>query len=533
MNIIRLFRGSEAIGSWVLGSRPLEVGRAASCDIAIEEAEIAARALLVLPQHGSVFLRAIDDSGALCEARVMPLGTRVAVGRHHALRRDYEPGGRSSSEAPPDWGEGGAAFELSVGDHQGARRVSVQRPIQVGSDPACDLVLCDAEVEAFHLRLEPCESGVVLRDLSQKGGVWLQGLQVYAALLRAQSCFTIGRSSLYLRRRGVGEGAQANWIAESPRIVETLAQAKRYARLDWPALIRGESGAGKEEIARTLHFESSRAKGPFVAVNAAALLPSLADSELFGHERGSFTGALQQHKGLFEQAQGGTLFLDEVGELPPSLQARLLRVLERFEIRRVGGRGDQSLDLRVVCATHRDLRAMVAAETFRADLYFRIARLVIEVPPLRERPEDILALSRHFLSQSSVELGPRRLSREANHRLLAYPWPGNVRELRNVVTTAALMPSGELIDAREIDLAIERVALPSSEGSAEEALPELLERFKGNVSALSRALGVPRSTLRDRLRHADAQRSPRASMAPPASSVGSALPEGALLLPAA
>jgi DNA-binding NtrC family response regulator len=236
-----------------------------------------------------------------------------------------------------------------------------------------------------------------------------------------------------------------------------------------------------------------------VPLNGGGLPRELIESELFGHERGAFTGAVQAHRGAFEQAHGGTLFLDEVAELPPDLQTRLLRVLESWHVRRVGSEAARRVDVRLVCATHKDLRAMVREGRFRSDLYYRIHRLVIEVPPLRVRPDDIACLARHFLLRMQSEVGERSLEPHALERLQAYPWPGNVRELRNVLELAAVDSDGEVIDLVSVDRSLRRVAEPSVLRPTADSLREALEQYGGNKSAAARALGIPRSTLRDRL----------------------------------
>jgi DNA-binding NtrC family response regulator len=199
-----------------------------------------------------------------------------------------------------------------------------------------------------------------------------------------------------------------------------MAEVDRFAGLSWPALIRGETGVGKEHIARALHERGRRQKGPFVPLNGGGLPRELIESELFGHERGAFTGAVQAHRGAFEQAHGGTLFLDEVAELPPDVQTRLLRVLETWQVRRVGSEAARRVDVRLVCATHKDLRTMVQEGLFRSDLYYRIHRLVLEVPPLRARPDDIAPLAQHFLHLMESEVGERCLGAQALERLYGY-----------------------------------------------------------------------------------------------------------------
>jgi DNA-binding NtrC family response regulator len=243
-------------------------------------------------------------------------------------------------------------------------------------------------------------------------------------------------------------------VGRAPALRHVLEQARRVARTRLPVLVTGESGTGKELLARALHELSAVGHGPMVAVNCGALTRELAESELFGHERGAFTGAGERKLGWFEEASGGTLVLDEIGELPLDLQPRLLRVLETGRLRRVGGQGEIAVDVRVVALTLRDLRREAARGRFRLDLYHRLAGCELRLPPLRERPGDILLLAEHFLAEATPELGAHALTPAALSRLLAYDWPGNARELRNTLRRAAVLSDG-LIEpaALALDLA--------------------------------------------------------------------------------
>ena len=227
-----------------------------------------------------------------------------------------------------------------------------------------------------------------------------------------------------------------------------LEQVEQVAPADAPVLVLGETGSGKEVVARAIHTRSRRAQGPFLRVNCGAIPPELVDSELFGHEKGSFTGAIGERKGWFERADGGTLFLDEIGELPPAAQVRLLRVLQDGLIERVGGERSVQVDVRIVAATHRDLEAMVGDGRFRQDLWYRIAVFPIPLPPLRERPSDIPAMAAHFALRASRRLGmpPLAPTTEDISLLVTYPWPGNVRELAAVIERAAILGNGERLD---------------------------------------------------------------------------------------
>jgi len=240
-------------------------------------------------------------------------------------------------------------------------------------------------------------------------------------------------------------------VGQAPALRRVLDQAARVARTRLPVLVTGESGTGKELLARALHDLSPVANGPFVAVNCGALARDLAESELFGHERGSFTGAGARKIGWFEEASGGTLVLDEVGELPLDLQPKLLRVLETGRLRRVGGQGEIAVNVRVVALTLRDLRRDASRGLFRIDLYHRLAGCELRLPSLRERPSDVALLTDHFLAELLPEFGPRTILAEAMSRLLAHDWPGNVRELRNTLRRAAAL-SDHAIDSTALGL---------------------------------------------------------------------------------
>ena len=269
-------------------------------------------------------------------------------------------------------------------------------------------------------------------------------------------------------------------------------------------LVTGESGTGKELVARRLHARSSRAKAPFVAVNAAALPETLAESELFGADKGAFTGADQPRAGRFEEANGGTLFLDEVGELPLPLQAKLLRALEERAVRRLGGVRETPVDVRLVAATNRDLASEAESGSFRRDLYFRLAVVVVNVPPLRERAGDVPLLAGHLAARLAARHGVAvpRLSAEALAALEAHSWPGNVRELRNVLERAVVVRGGEEIRAADLGLASRGPAAQSLDRThrEREALLEALRRTGGRREEAAKLLGVSVRTLYYRLK---------------------------------
>jgi DNA-binding NtrC family response regulator len=297
-------------------------------------------------------------------------------------------------------------------------------------------------------------------------------------------------------------------------VFETI---RKVAETDLTVLVRGESGTGKELVAQALHHRSPRSRGPFVAVNCAAIQRELVESELFGHERGAFTGADARRSGRFEDADGGTIFLDEIGDMPGETQAKVLRVLQERSFARVGGNRPVEVDVRVVAATHRPLEAEVRAGRFREDLYYRLRVVEIELPPLRERLEDVPALAVAFLEQLATRLGrPRmQITPGALALLVRHGWPGNVRELRNALERAAVLTAGETIDAPDLDLSPapgSPAAAPDPRLPFAEAKREAVARFErayllralrehgGNVSRTAAAIGMVRQSLQQKIR---------------------------------
>ncbi|MBI2469177.1 MAG: sigma-54-dependent Fis family transcriptional regulator [Candidatus Rokubacteria bacterium] len=303
----------------------------------------------------------------------------------------------------------------------------------------------------------------------------------------------------------------AGIIGESGRMQEVLSLVGRVASSDATVLIRGESGTGKELIAKAIHYASPRAAGPLVRVNCAALPENLLESELFGHEKGAFTGAVASRKGRFEVADGGSLFLDEIGDLPLHLQVKLLRVLQEREIERVGSSRPIPVDVRMLAATHRDLEALVRAGQFRDDLYYRINVVTVSLPPLRERREDIPLLVDHFLSTFAAKNGKaiRGLTREARDALLRYDYPGNVRELENLVERAVVLTRDDVIGLGDLPLGLAEAApetgdarsLPAAvEGLERRLIREALARAGGVQTAAAELLGISERVLRYKLR---------------------------------
>jgi two-component system NtrC family response regulator len=292
-------------------------------------------------------------------------------------------------------------------------------------------------------------------------------------------------------------------IGTSPPIQGIFTTIRKVATTDIPVLIIGESGTGKELAARAIHRLSSRSGGPFVAINCGAIPENLLESELFGHEKGSFTGAHMQRKGRIESAQGGTLFLDEVGELTPALQVKLLRYLQEQKIERVGGREEIEVDARVLAATNRNPKEAISEGKLREDLYYRLGVVVVALPPLRDRGEDIILLATAFLQRFSQETKKRiaGFTKGASMALEGHPWPGNIREMENRVRRAVIMAEGNKITAADLELEgpVARLDGRTLKEAREELQRELVQRalarHKGNISQAAQQLGISRPTL--------------------------------------
>ncbi len=324
-----------------------------------------------------------------------------------------------------------------------------KRTIRVGSAPENDLVLTDRGVSRYHCEIEALDSGYRLRDQASRNGVWLGRVRVREAILGGEVKLRLGKSTLLF---APADDSVEVTLTTADRFGEAIGGSgpmrelfdvlERVAPTDLTVLIEGETGTGKELLAEAIHHRSRRAAAPFVVVDCGSIPRDLMESELFGHVKGSFTGAIADKRGLFESAHGGTLFLDELGELDLDLQPKLLRVLERGEIRRVGASTPIPIDVRIVAATHRDILSDVTAGRFRQDLYYRLSVVKVRVPPLRERREDIPRIARalaHAIAEDYPEIGPPDLDglvAALGSRYRDYAWPGNVRELRNVVERA-------------------------------------------------------------------------------------------------
>jgi DNA-binding NtrC family response regulator len=413
--------------------------------------------------------------------------------------------------------------------------IAVDRTVSIGRDQSSSVVIPDLALSRRHCTIAPSADGVVLSDLESRNGTIVNGVPIRAQALKDGDQIRIGDSALIFvaaepaappAGEAVVEGStvaapivvddatpgamrftseltiEHDLIGQSPPMLEIYRRIARAAPTDSTVLVRGESGTGKELVARAIHANSARARGPFVAINCAAVPEGLMESELFGHERGAFTGAVAQKRGRIETAHGGTAFFDEIGELPLALQAKLLRVLQERQVERVGGTRAFPVDIRVVAATNRDLDAAVKDGTFRQDLFYRLNVIALPVAPLRHRNGDLPLLITYFVRRHASRCGRkvRGVTREARVRLLEYDWPGNVRELENAIERAIVMSTGEWIE--EDDLPEHLLEAPSRDEPADEGyhggvnrakrdlIARALERSGGNVAKAARLLSL-------------------------------------------
>ena len=404
----------------------------------------------------------------------------------------------------------------------------------VGTAPDNDLVLHDDTVSRRHCEIESLPEGVRVRDVGSTNGVFASGMRLHDAILSGAGTLWLGDTQLAITPLDeTVDRVQANAdrfgdvIGASGRMRELFADLERIACTDLTLLIEGETGTGKDAIAESVHRASPRTEGPFIVFDCGAVAPNLAESELFGHERGAFTGAIGARAGVFEQAHGGTLFLDEVGELPKDLQPKLLRVLEKRELRRLGSARTVAVDVRIIAATNRNMLGEVRRGLFREDLYFRLVATRVVVPPLRERMSDLPLLVEHFLSLQRPSRSLDEVRPEVWEMFRAHRWPGNVRELRNAVQRLLVMPDRALDTSgtrssgmeRDLDDAVPR---PDASDATHEAPPAplplriarrdaadefernyvraLLARTSGNVSRAASLAEVSRQMMQKLMR---------------------------------
>jgi DNA-binding NtrC family response regulator len=482
---------------------------------------------------GATGYRVVDRGGQ----GVVLRGNKAAL--HELSDGDEIPLGRLVARfvaTQPRKAEGGAGQRTGVlktrGDGQLCRvELSIELPdggrveipddgVRVGADPGNDIVIDDGFISSYHAHFFPKGARVFVRDLDSTNGTFIGDMRVVEAEVQPGAEVRVGQSTLRVVGEekdepvdavdGDGPWSLGDLVTAEPAFAETFALIRKVAAHDASVCVLGETGTGKELVANALHAGSGRARGPMVALNCAAIPESLIEAELFGHEKGAFTGADKQRAGAFEQAHKGTLFLDEVGELPMDVQAKLLRALETRRVRRVGGANEIDVDVRIVAATHRDLPDRVAAGDFRQDLLHRLWVIPVKLPPLRDRPRDIVHLADHFAKALSPKGKVPKVTDGASRALGRHPYPGNVRELRNVIQRALILRAGEAIEEGDIQfLPVSLADQAAMAGVYRRGMTmEEVERaaFQGalacyrSASEAARALGIPKSTFWRRAR---------------------------------
>jgi len=428
---------------------------------------------------------------------------------------------RESTVQIPLERESARGWMLDIQDDAGGRSVAIgSSSTVVGSSDAANVVVRDPTVSKRHLELQVLGHGIAVRDCNSKNGTFIGTARVKDAWAESGTVITLGRSSVVCRAAAPDADEEsvitplAGVAGSSNAMRQIAAQVRRFAKYAAPVLIMGESGTGKELIARALHEQSARRAGPFLAVNCAAMPPTLLESELFGHVRGAFTDAKASRSGLFAQASGGTLFLDEIGELPLEMQPKLLRALQERTVRPVGGNEEIAFDARIVTATNRDLEAEVEVKRFREDLFYRINVVRIDAPALRDRGGDVLLLAQHFVQRFAARSGKqvRGVHAAAAERLVTYDWPGNVRELENCIERAVALLRFDEVTLDDLPEKVrqyraDRLVFAMDDLAEVLTIEELERRYiqrvlalvGGNKSRAADLLGLDRRTLYRRL----------------------------------
>ena len=410
-------------------------------------------------------------------------------------------------------------LEVVEGPDAGARVELGDAPVGVGTDPSNQLALTDPKVSRFHCRVTADDHGLLLTDRASANGTFVAGLRAREVYLADGARVELGDTTIVARIADREDEIElsaderfGDAIGRSVAMRRLFAQARRAAPTSASVLLLGETGTGKDVLARAIHDASPRARGPYVVFDCGAIAPTLIESALFGHVRGAFTGADQDRAGVFEWANGGTIFLDEIGELGPSLQPKLLRALETGTVTRVGATTPISFDARVIAATNRDLAAEVEGERFRADLYYRLAVIVLEVPPLRERLDDVPLLAAHFARGLLGPDAPTQHLEVAFGALRHHRWPGNVRELRNVIERATALTdaadlSGDvlarLVEIRSTVGRTMHTRLPLEQAREQfdrEYLRDTLAAHQGSIAHAAAAAGIHPKSLERLLR---------------------------------
>ncbi len=530
------FRRGDEVLRIALESYPQRVvlGRGEHCDVVIPDPTVSRQQVALRREGDGYVLEDLSGKGTVVDGTAqthaaLTDGIDLAFGQWRAVFRQRagqaeghatQVGAERTVLHPTAEAGEAASPTVQLRVRRGAQESTLKlvgESWTLGKAPENDLVVDDPFVSSRHLKLTRRGARFQLTDLGSTNGTFVGPLRITDAELPVFTTFRLGDAELTLEpvtasRRGE---AYEGIIGKDASIRQLTELIERVAPSNAAVAVFGESGTGKELVAQALHNRSTRADKPFIPVNCAAISKELIESELFGHEKGAFTGAMGLRKGAFEEADGGTLFLDEIGELPLDLQAKLLRALESGEIKRVGASRPVRVDVRLVTATNRDLLAAARQGSFREDLYYRLCVVPIHLSPLRNRRGDVLAIAEAFVTRFAPEGQAVRLTPAAVERLKMHAWPGNIRELRNVVHRALLLRKGPMIDAADLSFDTEvnadvGVSVPSfTPGLTLEQMMDKLERqivenalkqFDNNKERVARELGVARSTFFKKLK---------------------------------
>lgn len=409
-----------------------------------------------------------------------------------------------------------ASILILNGPDQGKQFQINKEKFSFGKEKNNDLILHERQISNYHGEIRFSKGEFFIHDIGSGSGIFIGGKRIQGATLTSNTRIDIGKCCIEFVIKGADfsssekEDHLGNIIGKSRKIRETYTLIKKAASCDATVLISGETGTGKGLVAKTIHALSTRSKNPFITIDCGSIPPNLIESELFGHEKGAFTGAQSQRKGAFEQGHSGTVFLDEIGELSKDMQPKLLRIIEEREFKRVGGDKYIFSDIRVITATNKELNKDVVKGKFREDLFYRLYVVPIDIPPLRERKEDISFLAEHFIKQFHKFKGKKNIliSDDALKKMEDYSWPGNIRELRNVIDRAMVQIEGNLITANEIKFApIAKIedenSFPSGTSLEEierQTIIKALKSQNGNKKATAKILGIAYSTMCEKVK---------------------------------
>ena len=521
MQSLILFHSGEEVGSWPLKTDAMIIGRSLGCDIRLSDPAISRKHCRFDKIGEKLFVTDLSKNGTLING--IPF-TKTDVGPDDILTigpwtarvdsspedlsvtviEDVNPTKLLTCEDDAKDLSGRRIFFTAVSPDQEPVRLSFNKPeILIGTHSSCDLSVADRFVSKKHCKIILKDNLCTILDMGSTNGTFVRGIRIDQLTIPLSGRFCIGETEIRYSVEHTSDPSERpcastmDYIAGNGRDMrKVFSLIEKVSQTDVTVLINGESGTGKELTAREIHNLSSRNLGPFVALNCGAIAPSIIESTLFGHEKGSFTGAFETHCGVFEQAQGGTLFLDEIGEMEINLQTRLLRVLEEKKIKRLGGREEIPVNFRLIAATNKDLLSLTKEGKFREDLFYRLFVFPITLPPLRKRAIDIPVLAQHFLKSEFSE--PPKISDEALEKLQKHSWPGNIRELKNLMTRLALTSDSGAIDADDIEFIgapISHDAEEKMDNHEKEIILNILKKTGGNKTKAADILGIARSTI--------------------------------------